>query len=407
MNICFVLIEYPKSLVNDTIVDDFSGGAGVIMYQIAHLLKARGHNITILTRTTNDQHIGSFWDKGIEVHKLYAKSSLLESINITNKLKLITQEKKIDIIETCDYAPLLYEVPKDIPLLMRLHLSHGLINFYKGKTNTPYDRNDRSCLQRSFEFHLADSVSGVSNFILEKQRKFHSLEQHKIYGVIYNGIDPSRYNTSNYDKYILFCHGTLSKRKGTDKVCEIYDNIKKHDINIKLDIIGNGEEFWKSHCINKLSEKAKQDSNYSGFLAHNETIHKISKAGIYISMSEIEAMSISLLEAMILGKPVVLLKNGVFEEIIDDGKEGFLVNSKEEAVSRIIELLNNENLYHKMSQLAHKKAMLFTLDRSVDETEKWYEFVLKNKQAILSRREKHFIELMKEYYKELQRSTKA
>ncbi len=311
---------------------------------------------------------------------IYAENSLLESINITNKLKLIIQEKKIDIIETCDYAPLIYEVPNNIPLLMRQHLSHGLINFYKGKTSTPYDRSDASCLRRSFEFHLADSVSGVSNFILETQRKFHSLSQHKIYGVIYNGISPIKHNTSGYNKHILFCHGTLSKRKGTDKICEIYDRVKKKNIKTKLNIIGNGEDLWKSHCINKLSETAEQDCYYNGFLGHDETIYKISKAGIYISMSKIEAMSISLLEAMMLGKPVILLKNGVFEEIIEDGKEGFLVNSKEEATSRIIELLNNDHLYHRMSQLAHKKAMLFTLDRCVDETEKWYQFVLTNKQ---------------------------
>ncbi len=70
MNICFVLLEYPKSLINNTIADDFSGGVGVIMRQIAHLLKSKGHNIIILTRTINPKHIGTFYDHGIEIHKL-------------------------------------------------------------------------------------------------------------------------------------------------------------------------------------------------------------------------------------------------------------------------------------------------------------------------------------------------
>ena len=60
MNICLVLIEYPISKNNGKLFSDFSGGAGIVMYDIAHGLIARGHNVTILARTVNPDHIGFF-----------------------------------------------------------------------------------------------------------------------------------------------------------------------------------------------------------------------------------------------------------------------------------------------------------------------------------------------------------
>lgn len=408
MNICFVLIEYPVSFVDGRFITDFSGGAGVVMHDIAHGMFLKGHNITVLSRTFDSKHVGSFSDKGIDVHKFYSKDKVLETVNITKFLKKIIKKKNIDIVETCDYAPLIFEMPIDTPLLIRQHTSHGLINMYEGKTSTPYDKNNFDCLIRSFELHLGDSFSGVSNFILERQAQFHGIPKDKIYGVVYNGIKDVEKNELSIKKGLLFCHGTVSKRKGTDKVCQIYNQVKKEIPSSQLKIIGKGKEYWDSSCIKKLSNIAVKDCFYSEYLCHDDVITEISRGGIYISMSMLEAMSISLVEAMRLGKPVILLKNGAFEEFVEDGVEGFLVKNNKEAVSRIIELLNNKDLYSQMSKAAYKKSKLFTIDKCVIETEKWYINVLTNKHEILSKRQTHFNELLKEYYKlTLNKTTKV
>ncbi len=407
MNICFVLIEYPLSLVGDTYKNDFAGGAGVVMYDIAHGLQSKGHNVTVLARTLKPKHTGHFSDNGIDVYKLYSKDRVQETVNITSFLNKIVKEKNIDIIETCDYAPLIFDIPHDTPLLIRQHVSHGLINLYKGTTLTPYDKNDFDCFRRSLELHLADSFSGVSNFILEKQAQFHGIPKNKIYGVVYNGIKDIKNTGQKTNREILFCHGTVSKRKGTDKICQIYNQVKKEIPNAKLKIIGNGKEFWNSSCVNVLSVTAQKDCTYTEYLCHDDTMSEISSCGIYISMSCLEAMSISMIEALRLAKPVVLIKNGVFEEFIEDGVEGFLVESNLEAINRIFELLKNKDLYDQMSKAAYVKSKLFTIEKCVLETENWYEHVLTNKHEILNKRQVHFNELLKEYYNLLSKTTKV
>jgi glycosyltransferase involved in cell wall biosynthesis len=124
-------------------------------------------------------------------------------------------------------------------------------------------------------------------------------------------------------------------------------------------------------------------------------------------MSSLEAMSISMIEALRLAKPVVLMKNGIFEEFIEDGVEGFLVESNVEAFNRILELLKNKDLYCQMSNAAHVKSKLFTIEKCVLETENWYEHVLINKHEILNKRQLHFNELLKEYYSLLSKPTKV
>ncbi len=400
MNICFVLIEYPISLLDDKIITDFSGGAGVVMYDIAHGLKKNGHNITILARTINLKHTGYFSDNGIDVYKFFDKNSLSITQEITCFLKKIIKDKNIDIVETCDYAPLVCEMLENTPLLIRLHTSHGFIRYYENKTDTPYDVNNPDCLRRSFELHLADSFAGVSSFIQKKQAEFHGFNKNKLYGVIYNGIKDININHQyTIDKNLLFCHGTVSKRKGTDRVCQIFNEIKEYKPDTKLKIIGNGSDFWQDSCFPILSCKSKESCIYKNYLSHDEVIQEISSAGIYISMSKQEAMSISMIEAMRLGKPLIVIKNGSFEEFIDDGVEGFVVNNEQEGAPKAIELLESTELYEKMSKAAYEKSKQFTIEQCVMNTEKWYKYILKNKSEILSMRELHYSELLKEYYR--------
>jgi glycosyltransferase involved in cell wall biosynthesis len=400
MNICFVLIEYPVSLVDGKIITDFSGGAGVVMYDIAHGLKKNGHNITILARTITPKHTGCFSDNGIDVYKFFDRNNLSTTQEITDFLKKIIKDKNIDIVETCDYAPLVCEMLENTPLLIRQHTSHGFIRYYENKTETPYDVNNPDCLRHSFELHLADSFAGVSSFIQEKQADFHGFNRNKLYGVIYNGIKEFNINHhSTIDKNLLFCHGTVSKRKGTDRICQIFNEIKGYNPDVKLKIIGNGSDFWQDSCLPLLSRKSKESCIYKKYLSHDEVIQEISSAGIYISMSKLEAMSISMIEAMRLGKPLIVIKNGSFDEFINDGIEGFVVDNEQEAVQKTVELIESNELYEKMSKAAYEKSKLFTIEQCVMNTEKWYKYILKNKKEILSKREIHYSELLKEYYK--------
>jgi glycosyltransferase involved in cell wall biosynthesis len=399
MNICFVLIEYPISLLNGEIVKDFSGGAGAIMHDIAHGIKKLGHNVYILARSIGIKYDHSFNDNGIEVYKFSAKDHISLTLKMTEFLKQITINKNIDIIETCDYAPLISEYVENIPILLRQHISHAYLEYYAGKITSPYEVKNINYLHYIYSLHLADSIVGVSRFILENQSKFHEFPSEKIYGVIYNGIKNIPISENDFNPYLFFCHGTVSERKGTHKLCDIFNSISLEKPYTGLKIIGTGEKFWNKSCIPLLSENAKNRVTYIDYLSRNDVLKEISKAGIYISMSCLEAMSISMLEAMALGKPLILLKNGSFEEFVEDGVEGFIVSDEQEAIKRAIELIDDENLYKQFSKSAKTKATKYTLNNCVLETEKWYRTILEDKSGILSKRNNCFNALLKEYYR--------
>lgn len=397
MNICFVLIEYPINLYNGVKTKDLSGGIGTIMYDIAHKLKKRGHNIIVVTRSNILEKDYYFSDNGIEVYKFYAKNHLELTCKITKFLKEVFQDK-IDIIETCDYAPMINEYIGNIPILLRLHISYAFLEYCAGKIISPYQIDDINRLHYSYSLHLADSIAGVSKYILENQVKFHGFPKEKIYGVIYNGISNLN-KTFPFDNSMCFCHGTVSKRKGTHLLCNIFNIIFQQRPFAHLKIIGSGKSYWNEHCKPLLAKNAIKNVTFIDYQNRNNVLKEISRAGIYLSMSSLEAMSMSMLEAMSLGKPLILLQNGSFEEFIDNEIEGYIVSDINEAANRAIELIDDANLYARLSKAAKEKAERFSLNKCILETEKWYVNVLKNKNEILSNRNHCFSSLLKEYYK--------
>jgi glycosyltransferase involved in cell wall biosynthesis len=319
-------MEYPIMNVNGKNDLDYTGGAGISVRNLSQGLKAKGHSISIISRTLICAENSYFDDDGIDIYKVYSKNPLMETLKVTDLLKRLSKEKKIDIIETCDYAPLVGEYIENVPLVLRQRISYGFMNYRASKINSPYEIKDLKYLLRSFELQIADSYAGVSNYILNAQQHFHEIPYTKIYGVVYNGLNDNIQRTNiSYNKDVIFCHGTVSKRKGTDKVCRIFKKVKNSQKHSKLLIIGQNNEFWDEYCIPELSTLNEKDYKYIEYISQSNTIQHISKSGIYVSMSNLEAMSNSMMEAMRLGKPLVLFKNGSFEEFIEDGVEGFIV----------------------------------------------------------------------------------
>ena len=83
-----------------------------------------------------------------------------------------------------------------------------------------------------------------------------------------------------------------------------------------------------------------------GWIAHDELPKYLTSADIYVSTSLSDGASVSLVEAMACGLPVVTTDAGDAGKWIEDGRNGFIVPTKspELLAEKIAYLLENKDL---------------------------------------------------------------
>jgi len=128
------------------------------------------------------------------------------------------------------------------------------------------------------------------------------------------------------DEIIMVFVGRVSVEKGCDillKSCEI---LAKRGKRFKLYLIGDGRIEYFSNMAIKLGL-----DNRVFFRGYQRRFHDLlSRSHIYIFPSKGEGLPISILEAMAYGLPIVATNVGGIPELIEDGKNGFLVPPDDE-----------------------------------------------------------------------------
>lgn len=100
---------------------------------------------------------------------------------------------------------------------------------------------------------------------------------------------------------------------------------------------------------------------FTGKLSKDEWIELGKECGIFINTTTVDNFPISITEAMALGLPVVSTNVGGVSWLLEDGKQGYLVENGniKEMKKAVLKIINNEALYHRMSKYARQKAEEF------------------------------------------------
>lgn len=161
----------------------------------------------------------------------------------------------------------------------------------------------------------------------------------------------TKYELNDKDeKYILY-FGRLSKEKG---VKTLIDSIK--DINYRLIVLGTGpiEEEVKEYVnSNKIA-----NVELLGFKQGEELTNYIRNCRCVVLPSEwYENGPYSAMEAMALGKPLIVSNLGGLPELVEQNKNGYIFTSKEELKESLIKMINlNEEEYKSMCNSSLEKA---------------------------------------------------
>lgn len=157
---------------------------------------------------------------------------------------------------------------------------------------------------------------------------------------------------SNSDIYDVIFIGRLVDVKDPMRFIEIVKNLAEHRSETRVAIIGDG--YLKKECIEAIKEfKLEKNIDFKGFQNNPFPILKNSK--LLVMTSKSEGLPMTAIEALALAKPVISSNINGIESFIDESC-GLICDNNDQYVEGIINLLDDEEGYKKMSVSAEKKA---------------------------------------------------
>ena len=142
--------------------------------------------------------------------------------------------------------------------------------------------------------------------------------------------------------------GRLTRQKGYDLLIPIIGRIKHSGFDATLTIIGEGDE--RRSLEQMISEQDLSDSVF--LTGYNKNPYPIMRqADLFVCPSRAEGFSLVIAEALLLGLPVVSMACAGPEELLGNGKFGYLCRSYDELEKVLIRAASDvgfvDNLRHK------------------------------------------------------------
>ena len=188
--------------------------------------------------------------------------------------------------------------------------------------------------------------------------------------VIPNGINLSARKYLNYserDRQIIFIGRMVSDKRGADKgIRYLIDSLDKIPFNFKCLLVGDGPDKFN---LQKLASGKKVD--FKGRVSPK-------KIGFYLSNSIVlnlpsinEGFPNVIIEAMAEGTPIVSTNVGGIKDIVEHGKTGFLVDTKNsnQIAKFNKKLLGDKNCWRTLSQNCLEKVKEYDWKKIIKEFE--------------------------------------
>jgi L-malate glycosyltransferase len=339
--------------------DNDIGGVAAVVGNLAKALKRRGHEVFFLhpsgatlprAKTTKLGFPGFYLRMQMPLGERHPLISILAflfffPIGLYQSLRLI-RKYRIDVVNVHYPADCLFYLG-----LCRRILGVTLITSIHGADVFP-DGTLRNQISRGLRFllHACDLIVAPSRSF---QRMFSSVfpDLAAKTTFIHNGVDfaelddhavnPSADNPEPY----VFCISAYKEQKAIDVLVRAFKWVHEADPAMKLIIVGPGplrddlEQLAVSLGIRQRIELLGQKNR-------DEVVRLLRGCKVFVLPSRFETFGIVILEAMAFKKPVVATTAGGIPEIIENGKNGILVepDNPEALAKALLKLLRDDAL---------------------------------------------------------------
>ena len=178
-----------------------------------------------------------------------------------------------------------------------------------------------------------DTVACVSKRVEDVMREYYGVSNAI---TIYNPIDMDRIRDLAFQKcdwqvdtskYNIVSVGRLEVVKGYDKLVSIVCDIRNVGVDVHLWLIGEGAEGKNLRCLVK-DMGMESNVTFTDFLTNPYSL--MSQMDFFVFSSKAEGVSLVILEAILLGLPVISMNCGGPRELIYETGGGVLFDSYEE-----------------------------------------------------------------------------
>ena len=306
----------------------------------------------------------------------YGSTIYDEAKRYAEAAKLVALTEDFDVIHCHDWMT--YEAgiaAKKIsgkPLVCHIHATE----FDRtGGTNNQYIYD----LERR-GFHEADKVIAVSNYTKGKVCYHYGVPDSKV-AVVHNAVEftntpltAEEHAIKKYFKVVLFL-GRVTIQKGPDWFLYAARKVLDKDPNVKFIFAGNGD--MEQFCIEKAAELGiGHNVLFAGLLRGPSIDRAYRMADLYVMPSISEPFGITPLEALRNGTPILISKQSVVSEVVENAiKVNFW--DIDEMADEILDVLHNPERYARLRDNGRAEVMKFNWNEPAWKCKQVYEEVVR------------------------------
>jgi glycosyltransferase involved in cell wall biosynthesis len=285
----------------------------------------------------------------------YSSSKINQLQRLISMLWSVLQNRKADCVLIDTYSTTNFWYTFAISQLCRLLKLKYIPILHGGNLPFRLKKNPKIC---NMIFNNSYHNVSPSNYLLEKfkEQGFDNLIH------IPNTIEIENYTFQERKKATpnLLWVRSFAKIYNPLMAVEVFSLIKKKYPEATLCMVGPE----KDGSLLEAKQKAKDlklDVIFTGKLSKQDWIFKSQEFDIFINTTHFDNMPVSVVEAMSLGLAVVSTNVGGIPHLLEDKKEGLLVqdNDINEMVSAIEEIIENPDLFLSITNHARIKAESF------------------------------------------------
>jgi len=362
------------------VVDDFSeGGAATVIFDLISGLD-RERFIPVLGCLDGVGVLGErLRDMGIKVVFLDRQPGL--DIGLMGRIRRLIREEKIHLVHAHQYTAFFYTS------LASLSGGFRTIIFTEhGRIYPDYVRPKRVIVNK-LVVPLISQVIAVSRSVQESLMTYEKIPGKKI-DIIVNGVRPEKFQLKGAGKEIRKEFGVSQQETVIAIIARLCD-YKNHENLIRalaiahlknpqitLLIIGDGPLRQE---LETLSEQLGLNDKVLFTGVRHDVPQILNAVDIVALCSYYEGTSITVLEAMAAGKPVIASRIMGNCDVVEDQKTGLLVSTDdlEEIAAAITRLADSPALRREMGQAGYQKCLkYYTVEQMVDKYEILYGRIL-------------------------------